>query len=94
LLRLGHRRGDNAEVAQIELVGSEYNPKAVADKESKAKTPSAKSKGVGGRLKAAAERLRGRRATSPEAHEETHEKADKRTSGKSRARASSQKKPG
>jgi len=28
LLRLGHRRGDAAEVAQIELVGSEYDPNA------------------------------------------------------------------
>jgi large subunit ribosomal protein L17 len=93
LLKLGHRRGDNAEVAQIELVGSEYNPKA-ADKETKGKTPSAKPKGVGGRLKAAAERLRGRKAAAPDAAEETHEKTDKRTSGKSRARASSQKKPG
>ena len=26
ILRLGYRRGDSAEVAQIELVGSEYNP--------------------------------------------------------------------
>ena len=93
LLKLGHRRGDNAEVAQVELVGSEYNPKAT-DKDSKGKTPSAKPKGMGGRLKAAAERLRGRKAAAPEAAEETHEKADKRTSGKSRARASSQKKPG
>jgi large subunit ribosomal protein L17 len=93
LLKLGHRRGDNAEVAQIELVGSEYNPKA-ADKETKGKAPGAKPKGVGGRLKAAAERLRGRKAAAPEAAEETHEKTDKRTSGKSRARASSQKKPG
>lgn len=28
LLRLGYRRGDSAEVAQIELVGSEYDPNA------------------------------------------------------------------
>ena len=28
MLRLGYRRGDSAEVAQIELVGSEYNPNA------------------------------------------------------------------
>src|SRR5262249_45055608 len=30
LLRLGHRRGDSAEVAQVELVGSEFDPKAKA----------------------------------------------------------------
>jgi large subunit ribosomal protein L17 len=93
LLKLGHRRGDNAEVAQVELVGSEYNPKAAADKDGKGKAPSAKPKGMGGRLKAAADRLRGRKAV-PESSEETHEKTDKRTSGKSRARSSSQKKPG
>src|SRR5215471_14312606 len=28
LLRLGYRKGDDAEVAQVELIGSEYNPKA------------------------------------------------------------------
>ena len=28
ILRVGFRRGDSAEVAQIELVGSEYNPRA------------------------------------------------------------------
>src|SRR6266536_4067253 len=28
LLRIGYRRGDSAEVAQVELVGSEYNPRA------------------------------------------------------------------
>jgi large subunit ribosomal protein L17 len=57
LLRIGFRRGDSAEVAQVELVGSEYDPKA------KSETPEAeekpKAKGVGGRLRAAAERLRG-----------------------------------
>jgi len=89
LLRLGHRRGDNAEVAQVELVGSEYNPKVVADKEGKREA--AKPKGMGGRLKAVAERLRGKKAT---AEADTHEKADKRLSGKSKARSSSQKKPG
>ena len=31
ILRLGFRRGDSAEVAQIELVGSEYQPDAETD---------------------------------------------------------------
>ena len=35
ILRLGYRRGDSAEVAQLELVGSEYDPKA-EPKETKA----------------------------------------------------------
>jgi large subunit ribosomal protein L17 len=57
LLRLGFRRGDAAEVAQLELVGSEYNPKAKTEGEKGAEAPK-KQKGVGGRLRAAAERLR------------------------------------
>ena len=31
LLRVGFRRGDSAEVAQVELVGSEFNPRAKAE---------------------------------------------------------------
>jgi len=58
ILRLGYRRGDSAEVAQIELVGSEYDPKAKAEAEG-GEAPKPKAKGVGGRLRAAAERLRG-----------------------------------
>ena len=64
ILRLGFRRGDSAEVAQIELVGSEYDPNAATDTtETAAKT----KKGVGGRLRAAAERLRGKKADAGEA---------------------------
>ena len=67
ILRLGYRRGDSAEVAQIELVGSEYNPNAKGDKP-EAEKP--KAKGVGGRLRAAAERLRGKKAEAAEGDEE------------------------
>jgi large subunit ribosomal protein L17 len=56
LLKIGNRRGDNAEVAQIELVGSEYNP-ALDKEEPEVEAP--KAKGVRGRLAAAASRLRG-----------------------------------
>ena len=59
LLRLGFRKGDAAEVAQVELIGSEYNPRAAAEAEAKKAEATPKPKGVGGRLKAAAERLRG-----------------------------------
>ena len=59
ILRLGYRRGDSAEVAQIELVGSEYNPNLEAEKAAAAE--GARPKGVGGRLRAAAERLRGKK---------------------------------
>ena len=67
LLRLGHRRGDSADVALIELVGSEYDPnaepktrKGKAKKAEGGDAPKAKKEGVGGRLRAAAERLRGK----------------------------------
>jgi large subunit ribosomal protein L17 len=76
ILRLGYRRGDSAEVAQIELVGSEYNPEAETDQ--KATAAKAKPKGVGGRLRAAAERLRGRKAESAEG-EAGEEGAPKKT---------------
>ena len=58
ILRLGIRRGDAAEVAQIELVGSEYNPRAAEAKGDK-EADKPKAKGVGDRLKAAAQRMRG-----------------------------------
>src|SRR5262245_61419789 len=35
LLRLGFRKGDAAEVAQVELLGSEFNPRAKAEAEAK-----------------------------------------------------------
>ena len=68
ILRLGYRRGDSAEVAQIELVGSEYDPNAQVEKTEK---PAAKSKGVGGRLRAAAQRLRGKKAEPAEGEADT-----------------------
>jgi large subunit ribosomal protein L17 len=60
ILRLGFRRGDSAEVAQLELVGSEYDPKATPKEGKSAEAPKPKS-GVGGRLRAAADRLRGKK---------------------------------
>ena len=71
LLRLGYRRGDSAEVAQVELVGSEFDPRAKteAGAEEAAKP---KAKGVGGRLRAAAERLRGKKTEASAATETAH----------------------
>ena len=57
LLRIGYRKGDSAEVAQVELIGSEFDPKAKEAESGEEQKP--KAKGVGGRLRAAAERLRG-----------------------------------
>ena len=67
ILRIGYRRGDSAEVAQIELVGSEYDPNREAEKTEPEKK--AKTTGVGSRLRAAAERLRGKRAEKAEGEE-------------------------
>ncbi len=60
ILRLGHRRGDGGEIAQIELLGSEYDPKkAEAEKAAQEGTAEApKQKSVGDRLRAAAQSLR------------------------------------
>ena len=90
ILRLGYRRGDSAEVAQLELVGSEFDPKAATtDKESKA-SPAPKGKaGVGGRLRAAADRLRGKKDDS----EAEGKKASKggQTKGRTAKRTTPQK---
>jgi large subunit ribosomal protein L17 len=87
ILRLGYRRGDSAEVAQLELVGSEYDPKALAKD---AKSAEAKPKaGVGGRLRAAADRLRGKKDDA----EAEERKAAKRgqTKGRTAKRTTPQK---
>jgi large subunit ribosomal protein L17 len=67
LLRIGFRKGDAAEVAQVELVGSEFNPRAKAEADAAAEAGKPKAKGVGGRLRAAAERLRGKKEKDDDA---------------------------
>ena len=81
LLRLGFRRGDSAEIAQVELVGSEFNPRAKAEAEAKKAdgATAAKPKGVGGRLRAAAERLRGKKDDNTTSEDE---KVPKRSGAK------------
>jgi large subunit ribosomal protein L17 len=60
IMRVGFRRGDAAEIAHVELVGSEYDPKAAeAARAEEEKDAPKKTKGVGDRLKQAAQRLRG-----------------------------------
>ena len=58
LLRIGFRRGDGAEVAQLELVGSEYNPAAEVKEPEEGDAPK-KTKTVGERLRQTAQRIRG-----------------------------------
>jgi len=80
LLRLGFRKGDAAEIAQVELVGSEFTTRAKAETEAKGEGAGPKKgKGVSERLRAAAERLRSR-GKKDEA--EPAEKPAKRTSTK------------
>ncbi|OFW03981.1 MAG: 50S ribosomal protein L17 [Acidobacteria bacterium RIFCSPLOWO2_02_FULL_67_36] len=79
ILRVGYRRGDSAEVAQIELVGSEFNANAEAEKTAAAKP---KPKGMGGRLRAAAERLRGKKGEEPTEEGAAPDKAAKPARGK------------
>ena len=58
LLRVGYRRGDDAEVAQVELVGSEYSPDSDVAQTPEADAAGA-STGIGGRIRRAARRIRG-----------------------------------
>ena len=69
LLRTGYRRGDSAEIAQVELIGSEYHVSVEAPKSEEVAAPETKTKpeGVGGRIRAAAQRMRGRKAAKPAA---------------------------
>ena len=59
LLKGGRRRGDQVEIAYVELVGSEYSPESKVDAPADEQTP--QKEGVGGRLRKAAQRLRGGR---------------------------------
>src|SRR5688572_16564881 len=82
ILRLGFRRGDSAEVAHVELVGSEYDPAAEAAAEEGEKEAPKKAKGVGERLKQAAQRIRGPKAeggSKAQAGGQTRGKAQKST---------------
>jgi len=81
LLRVGYRQGDAAGIALVELLGFEFDPKAKTDKTEKA----AKPKSVGGRLKAAADRLRGKRTA------EVAEGGTASVETKSQARAAARK---
>ena len=83
LLRLGFRKGDSAEVAQVELVGSEFDPKAKAEGEATAEGAKPTTKGVGGRLRAAAERLRGKKGDGVEGGKKPSTKPSKGITRKS-----------
>jgi len=83
ILKLGFRRGDSAEIAQIELVGSEFNPKADVEKTAEAEA-APRAKGVGGRLRAAASRIRGKGKTEKADEGGREEKAARSESAKAK----------
>ena len=58
ILRVGHRQGDAVEVAQLELVGSEYSPDVDTVAQSETDENNG-DQGVGSRLRRAAKRIRG-----------------------------------
>ena len=81
LLRVGFRRGDAAEIAQLELVGSEYNPAADVKEPEEGDAPKT-TKTVGERLRQTAQRIRGGKESSgskAQAGGQTRGKAQKST---------------
>ena len=86
ILRLGPRRGDGAEMAIVELLGSEYKPEKAEDKAKKTegeKKPEAKAKPAGGAP----------RAKAPKAPRAKAEKAEGGEKKKGAAKAKGKKKP-
>ena len=81
ILRVGYRRGDSAEVAHVELVGSEYNPAAAEAEKPEGETEAPKKKGLVDRVKQAATRTRGPRESGSKAQAggQTRGKAQKST---------------
>ena len=69
VLRAGRRFGDDAPLAQVELLGSEYTPEAEGDASASqtGEGEGGKSRGVGGRLRRAAQRIRGGEKSSDDA---------------------------
>jgi large subunit ribosomal protein L17 len=59
ILRIGFRRGDSAETARIELVGSEWKPEEAKPADGEEGDAPKKSKGLGERLRQTARRMRG-----------------------------------
>ena len=91
LLRLGFRKGDAAEIAQVELVGSEFNPRAKAEAEAKGQgTEPKKTKGMGERFRAAADRLRGKSGRDEAGTAEKAAKPSTRSAGGAKPRPKKQ----
>ncbi len=72
IIKAGFRRGDSADMARVELVGSEFDPKK-AEGEKEAKGGEKTGEGLGGRIRRAAERVRGRKTDDTEGGGPAHE---------------------
>jgi large subunit ribosomal protein L17 len=94
ILRIGFRRGDAAEVAQMELVGSEYNPRAGEQKEQEEEASKPKAKGVGERIKAAAQRMRSKKNEESPGREKGKGQAKGQTRGAARKSTAPRKQGG
>jgi len=94
ILRIGFRRGDAAEVAQMELVGSEYNPRAAEQKEQEEEAAKPKAKGVGERIKAAAQRMRSTKKEESPGREKGKGQAKGQTRGAARKSTAPRKQGG
>ena len=87
IIKAGVRRGDAASVALVELLGSEYDPKkAEAEKAARTGAKDGKAGGIGGRIRRAADRVRGRKADGAGEESAVHErtKAPGRSTAKPR----------
>ncbi len=74
IIKAGIRKGDATEVALVELIGSEFDPKkAEAAKQAKDATKGG-TQGMAGRLRRAAERVRGRKSDTAEGEGPVHER--------------------
>ena len=82
LLRSGRRQGDDAPLAQVELLGSEYSPKTEGGEAESGAQTAALVGGVGSRLRRAARRIRGGGETGSQQEVDGDASPSKRTAGK------------
>ncbi|MGE5837704.1 MAG: 50S ribosomal protein L17 [Acidobacteriota bacterium] len=81
MLRLGYRRGDSAEVAEVELLGSEYDPdRAAKTDKGRAEAPEKPKKTMGGRIREALSG-RGKKAEQDQGKAAPKGKVDKAAKG-------------
>jgi len=78
----------------MELVGSEYNPRAAEQKEQEEEAAKPKAKGVGERIKAAAQRMRSKKNEESPGREKGKGQAKGQTRGAARKSTAPRKQGG